>query len=66
MTKTKTYRTTREIVIPAGTEVGPAPHRTQYGTPHGSIILGFSKDTIGDLRFDIEDALSTSLIEEVS
>jgi hypothetical protein len=65
MSKTTTYRTTRDIVIPAGTEVGPAPRRTDYISRHSEILIGFDKDTTGNLRFDTEEALQLGLIEEV-
>jgi hypothetical protein len=58
--------TTRDIVIPAGTEVGLGPRRSEYFTPHGDIVIGFDKDTTGSLRFDLEEALATGLIEEVA
>ncbi|WP_276122712.1 hypothetical protein [Pararhizobium qamdonense] len=63
--KAPVYRTTRDIVIPAGSVVGRAPHRTEYGTPHGDIVVGFDKNAIGDMRFDIEDALNAGVIEVV-
>ncbi|OCP21914.1 MULTISPECIES: hypothetical protein [unclassified Ensifer] len=62
---TELYRTTREIVIPAGTEVGPGPRRSEYHTPHGDIVIGFDKDTTGSLRFDLEEAITLGLIEPV-
>ena len=58
--------TTRDIVIPAGTEVSLGPRRSEYFTPHGDIVIGFDKDTTGSLRFDLEEALATGLIEEVA
>ncbi len=57
------HRTTKDIVIPAGTIVAPGPKRSDYYTPHGEIIVGFDKDTVGSLRFDLEEALALGLIE---
>ncbi|TDW20421.1 hypothetical protein EV128_12551 [Rhizobium azibense] len=59
----KKYRTTKEIIIPAGTEVGPGPAKSEYFTEHGEIIIGFDKDTTGHLRFDMEEAVQLGLIE---
>lgn len=55
--------TTRDIVIPAGTEVGPGPKRSNYFTPHGEIIIGFDRDTTGSLRFDLKEAIQLGLVK---
>jgi len=60
----KLYRTTRDIVIPAGTEVGLGPAKSEYFTPHGEIIVGFDKDAAGALRFDLDEAIDLGLVEE--
>ncbi|QIG69065.1 hypothetical protein EVB77_031 [Rhizobium phage RHph_N1_10] len=65
MAKAPVYRTTKDIVIPAGTEVGPAPKKSVYFTEHGEIVIGFDKNTTGSLRFDMEEALQLGLIEKV-
>jgi hypothetical protein len=59
------YRTTRDIVIPAGTEVGIGPVVSRYLTEHGEVIIGFDKDTTGSLRFDMEEAVQLGLVEAV-
>lgn len=64
MTKSPVYRTTRDIVIPAGTEVGPGPAKSEYFMPHGEIIVGFDKNTTGALRFDLDEAIGLGLVEE--
>lgn len=64
-TKAPRYRTTRDIVIPAGTEVGPAPKRIRRGVPFSSILIGFDKDTTGDLSFVTDEAIKLGLIEVV-
>ena len=55
--------TTRDIVIPAGTEVGPGPSKSSYFTPHGEILIGFDKDTTGSLRFDLKEAIQLGLVK---
>lgn len=59
------YVTTRDIVIPAGTEVAPAPFSTHHLTPHGEVLIEFDKDSTGSLRFDIEEAESAGAIKPV-
>jgi hypothetical protein len=58
--------TAADIVIPAGTEVGPGPLKSEYFTPHGEIIIGFDKDTTGSLRFDLDEAQALGLVKEIS
>ncbi|QIG69233.1 hypothetical protein EVB78_031 [Rhizobium phage RHph_N1_15] len=58
-----TYRTTRDIVIPAGTQVVRAPERTEYVTHHGDVLIAINKDATANLRFDLGDALDDGLIE---
>lgn len=58
------FVTTEDIVIPAGTEVGLGPLKSEYFMPHGEIIIGFDKDTTGSLRFDLEEAQALGLIKE--
>jgi len=59
-----TLVTTREIVIPAGTEVGVGPVRTDYFTEHGEVLIGFDKDTTGTLRFDLEETRELGLVKD--
>jgi hypothetical protein len=54
--------TTKDIVIPAGTEVGHGPTKSEYFTPHGEILIGFDKDTTGSLRFDLKEAVQLGLV----
>lgn len=56
--------TTRDIVIPAGTEVGKGPCVSTYFTEHGEVLVGFDKDTTGTLRFDMDEAKQLGLVEE--
>lgn len=57
--------TTQDIVIPAGTEVGQGPVKSEYFTPHGEIIIGFDRDTTGSLRFDLDEAQTLGLVKEI-
>lgn len=57
--------TTKDIVIPAGTEVGVGPCVSTYFTEHGEVTIGFDKDTTGTLRFDMEEAKQLGLVEEI-
>lgn len=57
--------TTREIVIPAGTEVAVGPCVSTYFTEHGEVLIDFDKDRTGTLRFDMEEAKEIGLVEEV-
>jgi hypothetical protein len=54
--------TTKDIVIPAGTEVGPGPTKSEYFTPHGEVLIEFDKDTTGTLRFDLKEAVQLGLV----
>lgn len=58
------YKTIREIVIPIGTEIAPAPIRSERRGPHGEILIEFSKNATGNLCFDISEAISAGLIAE--
>ncbi len=64
------YRTTRDIVIPAGTILDAAPWRVIRGKQPGSgqsdhldAIIGHGKDASSVWTIAIDDALSTGLIE---
>lgn len=59
-----TYVTTKDIVIPAGTEVGLGPTKSEYYVPHGEVLIGFDKDTTGTLRFDLEEARMLGLVAD--
>lgn len=59
-----TYRTTRDIFIPAGTAVCHAPWSTAYAVPYAEVLIGFDKDTTGSLRVDFEQAKALGLISD--
>ena len=59
------YAIAKDIVIPAGTEVGMAPSRTDYISRHAEAIIEVTKDTTAHWRMDLSDALETGLIKEI-
>lgn len=58
------YRTAKDIAIPAGTEVKPAPESTRRHTPHGSVILGHGSDSVSEWVMDLEEAIHEGLVEQ--
>lgn len=56
------YRTTRDIVIPAGTLVSPAPKQSTRFTAHGEVLVALDKDGTASLAFDIDDAVRAGLL----
>lgn len=66
MTKRK-YITTRDIVIPAGTEVGPGPRMSHYGiphVPHVEILQEITRDSTAHWRMPFDEAVAAGLIAE--
>jgi hypothetical protein len=61
----KEYRLLEDIVIPAGTVVGPAPSSATYFTAHGEAVVGHGKDHASYWRIDVEDGLELGLLEEI-
>jgi hypothetical protein len=59
------YRTTRDIVIPAGTKVGIAPDQARRFTPHASVLVGVTKDTTAEWVMDLDEAIEAGLVEAV-
>lgn len=57
-----TLVTAKDIVIPAGTEICPAPHQTRRFTEHGEILIGFDRDTTGYLTFDMSEAVAAGVV----
>jgi hypothetical protein len=63
----KKYRTTKDIVIPAGTEVNiDPPHRVDHFTTHASVLTAVTKDITSEWYMDLEEAIETGLVEEVT
>lgn len=61
----KEYELQEDIVIPAGTIVGPAPSQATYFTSHGEALVGHGKDHTSYWRIDIEDGLELGILKEI-
>lgn len=65
MAKMVTYRTTADIVIPAGTELLPPPsHSTRWRQDYDALI-GHGRDHCSHWSINIEDGLACGVIEQV-
>ena len=61
----KKYRTLRDILIPAGTEVtAEMPHKTQHYTESAVVTIEVTRDIAAEWRMDLEEAIEAELIEE--
>jgi hypothetical protein len=61
----KKYRTTRDIVVPAGTEVGTPPTAsTRWGKDHEAVVA-LDNDHTAYLSMDLAEGLEAGAIEEV-
>jgi hypothetical protein len=57
------YVTTREIIIPAGTEVTREEERTsRYATPHASVLIEVTSDITAEWMMDFDEAVEAGLI----
>lgn len=64
-TVAKTYRTTRDIVIPAGTVIMQPPGRsTRWGKDHEGVVA-LDRDHSCYLSMDVDEAIEARAIEEV-
>jgi hypothetical protein len=62
----KVYRTAKDIVIPAGSEVTVEEQRTsKYVTPHASVLIEVDPDNTAEWLMDLDEAIETGLVEEV-
>lgn len=60
------YRTAKDIVIPAGTEVaGEPPHGSNFFTDRASVLIAVTKDVTAEWSMDLEEAIETGLVEGV-
>lgn len=60
----KTFQTTRDIIIPAGTELGSPPvASSRYGSDFEAVI-GIDRDHICYLSMDVQEGLDAGIIEE--
>jgi hypothetical protein len=58
------YTTTRDILIPAGTEVTlELPHERKYHADMASIVQGYTADNFLEVLMDIEEGIASGLIK---
>jgi hypothetical protein len=60
------YVTTKDIVIPAGTELGRSPSRIVHFVPHVCAVLGHGPDYASTWNMDLEEAIKFGLVKEVA
>ena len=60
------YVLTRDVVIPAGTEIGPAPGRIHFIAEHGEAVTAFGQDDYASLTFNLEEALKSGAIRRAT
>lgn len=59
----KTYKTTRDLVIPAGTEVGSPPiDSTRWGVDYEAVVA-VDADHTAYFTLDVADALEAGFVE---
>lgn len=59
------YRTTVDIVIPAGTEVREAATITRRAVPFGEAIMGHGPHSTSEWLMPLFEAIAEGLVEEV-
>lgn len=60
------YILAREVVIPAGTLLGPGPSRTMRIYPHVEAVLANGPDSCSIWSIDLDEAIATGLVEELT
>jgi hypothetical protein len=63
---TSRYVTTRDIIIPAGTELTPPPTESTRWRKDYEAIVADGRDNVVYLSADVKEALATGLIRELS
>lgn len=61
----KKYRTTRDILVPAGTELGSPPIASTRWMTHHEAFVALDKDHTAYLSMDLADGLDAGVIEEM-
>jgi hypothetical protein len=56
------FVTARDIIIPAGTEVGVAPWKTERVVPFACAVVGPTKDTTFEWTMPLDEALEQGLV----
>jgi hypothetical protein len=62
--KRKTYRTTRDIVIPAGTEIGAPPTSSSRWKSDWEGCVALDSDHTGNFTLSLEDGIELGLVAE--
>ena len=60
--KTGRYVTTRDILIPAGTEVTEGPVAISRGVAFASALIAVSKDSTAEWTMPLEEAIDAGLV----
>lgn len=58
----KRYVLAQDIVIPAGTPLGPSPNRIVHFVPHTMAVIAHGKDHCSRWNIDLEEALSIGIV----
>lgn len=60
------YRTTKDIVIPAGTEISKEPPRTsKYATERATVLIEVTPDVTAEWHMDLEEAIMEGIVEPI-
>ena len=59
-----TYRTTRDIIIPAGTVIQQPPARSSRWGSHHEAVVGHGRDDVSYWSVNLDDALRLGLVEK--
>jgi hypothetical protein len=59
------YRTTEDIIIPAGAEVDvDPPHGRNFVTAYATVLMEIGKDITAEWLVDLDEAIKAGIIEE--
>ena len=58
------YVTAKDIVIPAGTPVVPAPDVTRRAVPFASVLIGVTDDSTAEWCMPLDEAIEAGLVVE--
>lgn len=59
------FKTTRDIVIPAGTVLCPPPTLSSRWSKDFEVVVGLGKDHTGYFTLNVKDASNNGYIEEI-
>lgn len=64
--KTTQYRITKDIVIPAGTEISKEPPRTSdYATERATVLIEVTPNVTAEWHMDLEEAIMEGVVEPI-